>query len=60
MFLDGAPANAQDRWRWCQRCHGAYFIGNGDGRCPAGGQHDNTGSYHYIVVTSSDQGSFAP
>lgn len=42
-----APALAftfQDGWRWCRRCRGLYFSGNGTaGACPAGtGGHGGT------------------
>jgi hypothetical protein len=39
---DGIPKpNTQPDWRYCWRCEGMFFIGNGkNGVCPAGGEHD--------------------
>lgn len=46
----GAPRdfNAQDNWRWCNRCYG-LFHGGAPGRCPApgGGPHNSGGSWNY-------------
>lgn len=33
-------------WRWCSKC-AALHYGAGDNTCPAGGQHDNSGSANY-------------
>jgi hypothetical protein len=38
----------QDNWRWCNKCQGLAFAGNGAPRkCPQGGNHDHTGSGNY-------------
>ena len=32
--------NAQNNWRWCSKCQGLFFAGNGTmGFCPVGGEH---------------------
>ncbi len=43
----------QEGWRWCKKCQGLSFAGTGlrrFGSCPAGGQHDYTGSGRYLLV----------
>ncbi|WP_159440698.1 M36 family metallopeptidase [Mucilaginibacter sp. OK098] len=41
----------QNNWRWCHKCQGMYFGGSAtQGVCPAGGQHDHTGSGNYDLV----------
>jgi hypothetical protein len=41
----------QDKWRWCHKCQGMYFSANAtQGKCPAGGAHDHTGSGNYDIV----------
>jgi hypothetical protein len=41
----------QDNWRWCNKCQGLAFAGNPSlGPCPAGGQHNHTGSGDYVLV----------
>ena len=38
----------QNNWRWCGKCQGLAFAGNGaQGPCPAGGQHNHAGSWDY-------------
>ena len=40
----------QDNWRWCNKCMGLAFAGNGPPRkCPMGGNHDHTGSGNYGI-----------
>lgn len=45
------PVVAQAGWRWCNRCQGLFFGGNGtSGACPAGGGHNSTGSGNYFMT----------
>jgi hypothetical protein len=38
----------QDNWRWCNKCQGLAYAGNPSrGPCPAGGNHDHSGSSNY-------------
>lgn len=46
---DDTPASAQRGWRWCNKCQGLFFSGNGVGSCPAGDGHDSSGSGLYVV-----------
>jgi rubrerythrin len=40
--------SSQANWRWCRKCQGLAFAGNpSPGACPAGGQHDHSGSGNY-------------
>lgn len=49
-----AGPNSQAGWRWCYRCQGMFFGGNGtDGACPAGGGHGRTGGDYTIYTTVS-------
>jgi hypothetical protein len=41
---------AQSNWRWCRKCRG-LFLGDFPGSCPAGAQHDMTGSGNYRMQT---------
>jgi hypothetical protein len=51
--LPPLPENAQDNWRWCQKCQGLYFNGSGSsGHCPAGGPHDATSSGDYVLFVN--------
>ena len=51
-FSGSAPAaGAQANWRWCNKCQGLTFAGNpSPGPCPAGGQHDHSGSGDYLLA----------
>ena len=51
-FSGSAPAaGAQANWRWCRKCQGLTFGGNpAPGPCPAGGQHDHSGSGDYLLA----------
>jgi len=41
----------EDRWMWCHKCQGLSFAADGPaGSCPAGNQHDHTGSGNYALV----------
>ncbi|WP_144387196.1 hypothetical protein [Streptomyces sp. SAJ15] len=44
-------ANVQTGWASCPRCQGLHFAGFPDfkGVCPAGGQHEQTGSFAYAL-----------
>jgi hypothetical protein len=43
--------SVRDKWRWCNKCQALAFAGNGAlGACPAGGQHNHTGSGDYGLV----------
>jgi hypothetical protein len=38
-------------WRFCFKCNGMFFVGNGLSatHCSAGGQHDGSRSWHYVM-----------
>src|SRR5689334_10562875 len=56
-YNGGNPApSRQDNWRWCGKCQGLAYAGSGPGVCPAGGQHDHTNSFNYVL----DHGDKAP
>lgn len=40
----------QPDWRWCRKCQGLAFNGNGPGWCPGAGRHDHTGSFNYHLI----------
>lgn len=42
--------NLQGNWRYCAKCKGLHFWGNGAGPCPAGGKHVIQGSGNYNLV----------
>jgi len=56
----------QDNWQWCSRCMGLAYFGNshvevsttetvvGIGACPAGGEHDHSGSGNYALASAAD------
>ena len=44
-----APSGTQDNWRRCKKC-GTLFFAYGAISCPAGGQHDLTGSNDYFLT----------
>jgi hypothetical protein len=43
---------AQINWQWCKKCEGLFFAGNSLGVCPAGGNHDDSGSGGYALSDS--------
>jgi hypothetical protein len=49
--LDAPPAGVplvwQQEWRWCSKCMGMAYGGGKPGPCPAGGNHDHSGSGNY-------------
>jgi hypothetical protein len=42
----------QAGWKWCAKCQGLFFGGNGTSVCPAGGAHDGGGSANYLLFHS--------
>jgi hypothetical protein len=48
------PADAQGGLRWCRKCSGLYIFGNPH-HCPAGGEHDSTGSGDYFLHRTAPQ-----
>src|SRR5580693_7897800 len=42
---------AQTNWAWCRKCQG-FFYGpqQSASSCPAGGTHNGSGSYNYVIV----------
>jgi len=54
MYDETYYTNGQPGWRWCHRCQGIFFTGNGsNGHCPAGNAlspaHDPSGSGNYAI-----------
>ena len=42
----------QNNWRYCRKCFGLFFNGEGTpGDCPAGDGHDASASGDYILIT---------
>ena len=39
----------QDNWRLCRKCKGLFLASGGASKCPAGAQHDGTGSPDYVL-----------
>jgi hypothetical protein len=39
----------QTGWLYCNKCSGLFWP-HGDNHCPAGGEHDGTGSYTYSLT----------
>jgi len=44
--------DGQNSWRWCNKCQGLFYAGNSNGWCSAGGQHNSSQSYDYILSTN--------
>jgi hypothetical protein len=40
----------QSNWRWCRKCEALSFGGIPRGVCPAGDEHDHTGSGNYALL----------
>jgi hypothetical protein len=40
----------QGNWRWCNKCQVLCFAGGPVGPCQAGGDHDHTGSFNYVLI----------
>lgn len=44
-------------WRWCNRCEGLFWNGDGNkGKCPAGGGHIAGGVRNYILAINAGSG----
>jgi len=59
MPPDSPPAaqGVQSNWRWCNKCQGLFFAGNGgQGVCPKGGGHSAAGSGNYKLSLNSGAG----
>jgi hypothetical protein len=55
----GTGPNGQSQWKWCGKCALLSFVGNGGGvPCPAGGNHDNTGSTDYTLANFNDDRTY--
>jgi len=49
------PAIQQPDWKHCKKCQSLAYNGQGVlGYCPAGNQHDHTGSHNYYLWHDSD------
>ena len=48
----------QDSWRWCKKCQGLFYSAtpNTMGFCPAGGSHDGSVSFNYVIPHDTNQG----
>ncbi|GAA3769351.1 hypothetical protein GCM10022225_65140 [Plantactinospora mayteni] len=62
QLLFGEPSvsapDIQSNWRWCRKCQGLAFAGNGtSGRCPAGSGHNFTASYNYHLFHDTTIGT---
>lgn len=57
---EAVSSGTQDGWRYCSRCQGLAFAGNGWlGRCSAGGEHNFSHSGRYtLAYESSGQGDW--
>jgi hypothetical protein len=48
LYPVDSGTNPQQDWRWCNKCDVLFYsVNQSFSICPAGGQHDSTGSYHY-------------
>jgi hypothetical protein len=49
-ILMAIPAGQAD-WRFCNKCYSLYWNGdpNSNGHCAAGGAHDATGSWDFLL-----------
>jgi hypothetical protein len=56
IFNSRASSRVQTGWRACPKCQGIHFAGfpNFEGVCPAGGQHEQTNSFEYVMVHDLD------
>jgi hypothetical protein len=49
--VGGVSPTRQPNWRWCKKCQCLGFAGNASpGACIAGGMHDHSGSWNYLIV----------
>jgi len=49
-LIHDQSGDGQPNWRWCHKCQGLFFAGNGAGSCPAGGGHGQSGSGNYRLL----------
>src|SRR5206468_8347976 len=50
MVMNVGGGWGQNNWRWCNKCQGLSYAGSASlGACPAGGNHDHTGSGNYSL-----------
>jgi hypothetical protein len=55
-----APWPQQNLWRWCNKCQGLFYVGNKSlGTCPAGGQHQDSGSDDYVLIHDAPAAALA-
>lgn len=45
----------QAGWRWCSWCQGLFFRGDAAGVCPAGGGHDDSRSWNYVLFANAPE-----
>ena len=48
--LAAVPADTQDKWKRCKKCHVLAYSGNASTACGAGGVHDYSGSGNYALA----------
>lgn len=54
----GSMSDMQPNWNWCSKCQGMFYgPDQSESVCPAGGQHDGSGSYNYAMLYGGDWGS---
>jgi len=54
-YANRPTSDYQDGWWHCLKCQGLHYkIDNPFGRCPAGGNHTNEGSYSYVLLHDVD------
>lgn len=59
FYANDAPLiGMQPNWRWCRKCQGLAYAGNGPGWCPGSGRHDHTGSFNYHIWHDRAPGAF--
>jgi RNA polymerase subunit RPABC4/transcription elongation factor Spt4 len=48
-------SDTQADWRSCSKCQGMHYAGlpGNEGVCPAGGQHDQVGSFAYLMALNA-------
>jgi RNA polymerase subunit RPABC4/transcription elongation factor Spt4 len=52
--LASVNATGHENWRWCTKCQGLFCAYAGLPHCPAGGQHDVTGSFDYKIMSREE------
>jgi hypothetical protein len=54
----GSMTDAQENWNWCGKCQGMFYGPEQSASvCPAGGNHDGSGSYNYVLLYGGYWGS---